>query len=102
MSRCRPVNERSLLSVLPKVLEPIRRQFGISNRVHDIFVAHVMLKGSSVMPVVGQLVPGGVAKHVRVDREWKFCGLSSADDHFQETRSRGRTTALGDEDVPRF
>ena len=40
-------------------------------------MAHVVLKGSSVMPVVGQLVAGGMAKHVRVDREWKFCGLSS-------------------------
>jgi 2-polyprenyl-6-methoxyphenol hydroxylase-like FAD-dependent oxidoreductase len=70
--------------------------------VHDIIVAHVVLKGSGVMPVVGKLVPGGVAKHVRVDREWKFCSLSSAGDHFQETGSRSRTTALSDEDVPRF
>jgi hypothetical protein len=37
--------------------------------VHDVFVAHVVLKGSGVMPVVGELIAGGVSKHVRVDRE---------------------------------
>ena len=30
-------------SVLPEILEPIRRHFRVSNRVHDIFVAHVVL-----------------------------------------------------------
>jgi hypothetical protein len=33
--------------------------------VHDIFVAHVMLECSGIVPVVGKLVAGGVAKHVR-------------------------------------
>jgi hypothetical protein len=27
--------------VLPEILEPIRSHFGISHRVHDIFVAHI-------------------------------------------------------------
>jgi len=58
------------ISVLPEILELIGRHLGVSNRVHDIFVAHVMLEGSGVMPVVGQLISGGVAKHVGVDREW--------------------------------
>jgi len=37
------------ISVLPEILELIGRHLGVSNRVHDIFVAHVMLEGSGVM-----------------------------------------------------
>jgi hypothetical protein len=36
-------------SVLPEILEPIRRHFGVANRVHDIFVAHIVLEGSGVV-----------------------------------------------------
>jgi len=42
-----------MLSVLPEVLEPIRSHFGVSHRVHDVFVAHVVLQGSSIVPIVG-------------------------------------------------
>jgi hypothetical protein len=42
--------------VLPEILKPIRRHFGVSNRVHDVFVTHVVLEGSGVMPIVGELV----------------------------------------------
>jgi hypothetical protein len=89
-------------SVLPEILEPIGRHVGISNRVHDIFVAHVVLESSGVVPVVGKLVAGGVAKHVRVDRKWELGGFSGSGDRLQKSRSRGRTTALGNENVSRF
>jgi hypothetical protein len=56
VERCRGV----LASVLPEILEPIRRHFGVAHRVHDIFMAHIVLEGSGVMPVVGQLVTSGV------------------------------------------
>jgi CBS-domain-containing membrane protein len=56
-------------SVLPEILEPIWSHFSVPHRVHDIFVAHVVLKGSSVMPIVSQLIAGGVPQHVWVDRE---------------------------------
>jgi hypothetical protein len=46
------------VSVLPEILEPIRRHFGVSNRVRDIFVTHVVLERPSVMPIVGELVAG--------------------------------------------
>jgi hypothetical protein len=49
---------RSLLSILPKILESIRRHFGISNCVHDILVAHIVLEGAGVMPIIGELVAG--------------------------------------------
>ena len=88
---------RSLRSVLPEILEPIRRHLGVSNRVHDIFVAHVMLERPGIMPIVGKLIAGGMPKHVGVDREWKLCRLPSPGDRFQESRGRSWTTALGDE-----
>jgi hypothetical protein len=50
-------------SVLPEILEPIRRHFGVANRVHDIFMAHIVLEGSGVMPIVGELVTSGVPEH---------------------------------------
>ena len=56
-------------SVLPEILDPIWSHFSVPHRVHDIFVAHVVLKGSSVMPIVSQLIAGGVPQHVWVDRE---------------------------------
>jgi hypothetical protein len=62
-------------SVLPEILEPIGRHFGISNRVHDIFVAHVVLECSGIVPVVGKLEAGGVAKHVRVDHDGRYTRL---------------------------
>jgi hypothetical protein len=89
-------------SVLPEILEPIRRHLGVSDCVHDIFVAHVVLKGSGVMPIIGQLVSSGVPEHVGVDREWKLCRFPGPGDRFQESRRRGGATALGDKNVPRF
>jgi len=37
-----------------------------------------------------------------MDWEWELCGFSNPGDRFQEARSRGRSTALGDEDIARF
>jgi hypothetical protein len=90
------------VSILPEILEPIRRHLGVSNRVHDIFVPHVVLEGSGVVPVVGELIAGGVPEHVRMDREWELCGFSSPGDCLQESRSRGRPPALGNEYISRF
>jgi hypothetical protein len=47
-------------SVLPEILKPIRRHLGVANGVHDIFMAHIVLEGSGVMPIVGELVTSGV------------------------------------------
>ena len=49
------------------------------------------------MPIVGELIAGGVPQHVRVDWEWKLGGLSSPDDHFQKTRRRGGTVFRADD-----
>jgi hypothetical protein len=70
--------------------------------VHDILVAYVVLEGARVMPVIGKLVARRVPQHVRVDWELKFGDLSCPGDHLQKTCGRGRTDALGKEDISRF
>jgi len=41
-------------------------------------VPEVVLQGARVVAIVGELVPTGMAKHVRVDREWHLGGLAEA------------------------
>jgi hypothetical protein len=44
---CQLERKQSVISaavlVFPKVFEPIRRHLGVSHRVHDVFMAHVVL-----------------------------------------------------------
>src|SRR5262245_2272484 len=72
-------------SVPPRVLEPVGRHFGISNGVLDVLVPEVVLQGSRIVAIVGQLKPTGMAKHVWVDREWHLGGLPEALDESVET-----------------
>jgi len=65
-------------------------------------MAHIVLEGSGVMPIVGELVTSGVPEHVRVDREWELGGFSGPSDHFQESCGRRGTATLGDEDISSF
>ena len=38
----------------------------------------VVLQGARVVAIIGELEPTGMAKHVRVDREWHLGGLAEA------------------------
>ncbi len=49
--------------MLPEILEPIGRHLGVSNRVNDIFVAHVVPQRPGILPIVGELVAGGMLEH---------------------------------------
>ncbi len=49
-----------MLLFSPKILEPRRRQFGISASVLDIAMPEVGLQRPCVMPPVGQRVTAGV------------------------------------------
>ena len=51
----------------PKVLEPVGRKLGVPDRVLNVLVPEVVLQGPSVVTIVGEFEPAGVAKHVRVD-----------------------------------
>jgi hypothetical protein len=53
--------------------------------VLDVLVPEVVLHGPRVVPIIGQLKPAGMAKHVRVDRKWHLGGLPEALDEPVET-----------------
>ena len=55
--------------VLPESLESIRCEVGVPHGVRDVPVTEVVLEGSSVVALVGELVAAGVPQHVRVDGE---------------------------------
>src|SRR5215475_5613331 len=83
----------------PKVLEPVGRHFGVPDRVLNVLVPEVVLQGARVVTIVGQLEPAGVAKHVRVDREWHLGDLAEALDEAMEADGADRPTAFGNEHV---
>ena len=89
-------------SAPPKVLEPVGRHFGVSDRVLDVLVPEVVLQGARVVAIVGELEPTGVAKHVRVDREWHLGGLAEALNEPVETDGTDWPAALGNEFVGVF
>jgi hypothetical protein len=49
--------------------------------VLDVLVPEVVLQGPGVMAIVGEFEPAGMAKHVRVDREWHLGSLTEALDN---------------------
>jgi hypothetical protein len=87
------------LSVPPKVFEPVGRQFSVPDRVLNVFVPEVVLQGSRIVAIVGELEPTGVAQHVRVDRKWHLGGLAEPLDEAVETDGADRPAALGNEYV---
>src|SRR4051812_15478861 len=71
---CRSGQTRAIATIsvgliAPEILEPICRQFGVAGGMLNVTVPQIMLDRPRVLPVVGQLVAGGVAQHVRMDRE---------------------------------
>jgi len=71
---------------LPKVLEPIRRQFGVTYRMLDIPVPEVGLQCSGIVALVGQGEAAGMSEHVRVSLELQPCGFSGTLHHARESR----------------
>ena len=85
--------------VPPKVLEAVGRHFGVPDRVLNVLVPELVLQGPRVVAIVGQLEPAGVAKHVRVDREWHLGRIAEALDEAVEPNGADRPTALGNKYV---
>ena len=54
----------------------------------------VVLQGARVVAIVGELEATGVAKHVRVDREWHLGGLPEALDKSVEANGTDWLPAL--------
>ena len=65
----------------------------------DVLVPEVVLQGARVVAIIGQLEPTGMAKHVRVDREWHLGGLAEALNEPVEPNRTNRPAALGNEYV---
>jgi len=59
----------------------------------------VVLQGPRVVAIVGELEPTGMAKHVRVDREWHLGGLPDTLDEAMEADGADWPAALGNEHV---
>src|SRR5262245_39043924 len=89
-------------SVPPKVLEPVGRHFGVSDRVLDVLVPEVMLQGPRVVAIVSELEPTGMAKHVGVDRKWHLGSLADAPGEAVEANRTDWPAALGNEYVGVF
>src|ERR1035438_1233281 len=66
-------------SVPPKSFEPIRREIGVTHRVRNVFVAEIMLQGSGVVALIGELVAAGVTQHARMHRKWQSCSQAKRD-----------------------
>jgi hypothetical protein len=69
----------------PKILESVGRHFGVSDGVLDVLVPEVVLQGSRIVTIIGELEPTGMAQHVGVDREWHVSGFPEALDEPVET-----------------
>src|SRR6516162_2240314 len=59
----------------------------------------VVLQGARIVTIVGELEPAGMAKHVRVDREWHVSGFPEALDEAMEANGADWPAALGNEYV---
>src|SRR5262245_65009473 len=81
----------------PKILEPVWRHFGVSDRVLDVLVPEVVLQRPRVVAIVGELKPTSVAKHVWVDREGHLVGVAVAVDDLVEVGGRVGLGELGSE-----
>src|SRR5215813_6903376 len=86
-------------SVPPKILESVGRHVGVPDGVLNVLVPKVVLQGPRVVAIIGELEPTGMAKHVRVDREWHLGGLPEALDKSVEADGTDWPAAFGNEHV---
>ena len=85
--------------IAPEILEPICRQFSVAGGMLNVAVPQIMLDRPRVLPVVGQLVAGGVAQHVRMDRELDAGLASGSTDDLAHRIGAERRLALAHEYV---
>jgi hypothetical protein len=52
--------------ISPEVAEPVGRKLGVSDSVLDVLVAEIVLQGSSIVSVVGELIAARMPQHVRM------------------------------------
>src|SRR4029077_20712758 len=86
----------------PKVLEPARRQLGVTHRVLDVSMAQVGLKGPGIVAFVSQRDPAGVSQHVGMSLKAELGLDASTRHHASKAASRERRAPLGCEDERRL
>ena len=65
-------------SVRPKPLESLGAEFRIAHGMRDVPVPEILLDGARVVTVVGELEPGRMAQHVRMNWERQLRSLAGA------------------------
>src|SRR6516164_9102146 len=55
--------------ILPKMFEPVGRQRGVAHRQGNAAVAEIVLDGSGVLAVIGQLVSAAMTQHVAMNEK---------------------------------
>ena len=71
-------------SIHPEIFEPVRSQLSVAGGVLDVPVTEVMLDRAGIPSVVGQLVAGRMAQHVRVDGKPEAGGLTGPGDNLAD------------------
>jgi hypothetical protein len=92
---------KTLPSVPPEVLEPVRRQGRADRSAGDRSMAEPSLDCPSVVPLVGEGVATGVAEHVRVRLQFEARRSSHPLDHPGKAGRGERRSPLADEDKRR-
>jgi len=67
--------------------------------VLDVFVPQIVLDGAGVLTVVGELEPGRMSQHVRMDRHAQLGRIAGASEQLAEGGRGHRRAALGDKNV---
>src|SRR5262249_42684024 len=89
-------------SIVPEILEPGRRQFGVAHRVLDVLVAEVGLERSRVDAAIGEMKPASMPEHVRVHREIDLGRDAESGHQLAESGGRERRAPLRSEDKRRY
>src|SRR5262245_45569464 len=63
---CGAGDGRQCKLISPEVAEPVGRKLGVPDGVLDVLVAEIVLQGSGVMPIVGELIAARMPQHVRM------------------------------------
>src|SRR5262249_50284951 len=89
------------VSVPPKLVEPLRCQLGVPDRVLDILVAEVMLDGPCILAVIDKLEACRVTKHMRMNCAAQPGQLASTLNHLPNRSPTDGAIAFGSEHVGR-
>ena len=91
------IGQQSSGSRPPEILEPIRGQGGIDRRRCNRPMPEPSLNCPGVVPLVGERIAAGMAKHMGVRLQFEAGASGRTLDHPGEARGRERRAALADE-----